>query len=88
MKFVGEDGTATPISKKLNETLQIRGDGTYNAATQKVTKQGNIITSVDQGTIKVELNKDLKDLNSVTSKTYYAGDTTTDNYTSFHFKNA
>ena len=84
MKFVGEDGTATPISKKLNETLQIRGDGTYDASTQKVTKQGNIITSVDQGTIKVELNKDLKDLNSVTSKTYYAGDTTTDNYTTIN----
>ena len=84
MKFVGEDGTATPISKKLNETLQIRGDGTYDASTQKVTKQGNIITSVDQGTIKVELNKDLKGLNSVTSKTYYAGDTTTDNYTTIN----
>ena len=57
LKFVGDDGTAAPVAKKLNETLQIRGDGTYDAATK--TSNGNIKTSIDQDTIKVELNKDI-----------------------------
>lgn len=54
LKFVGDDGTATPVTKKLNDTLQIRGDGTYDATTK--TNSGNIQTSVEDGTIKVALN--------------------------------
>ncbi|MFV0617018.1 ESPR-type extended signal peptide-containing protein [Megasphaera sp. WILCCON 0056] len=57
LKFVGDDSTATPVAKKLNETLQIRGDGTYDATTKK--SDGNIQTSVEDGTIKVALNKDI-----------------------------
>ena len=57
LKFVGDDGTATPVTKKLNDTLQIRGDGTYDATTK--TNNGNIQTSVESGTIKVALNKDI-----------------------------
>ncbi|WP_415943412.1 ESPR-type extended signal peptide-containing protein [Megasphaera elsdenii] len=57
LKFIGDDGTATPVTKKLNDTLQIRGDGTYDATTK--TNNGNIQTSVESGTIKVALNKDI-----------------------------
>jgi len=58
LKFVGDDGTATPVTKKLNDTLQIRGDGTYDAATHKTHDDGNIKISSDaaNGTIKVALN--------------------------------
>ena len=54
LKFVGDDGTATPVTKKLNSTLQIRGDGTYDETTKQ--SNGNIQTSVKDGTIKVALN--------------------------------
>ena len=57
LKFIGDDSTATPVTKKLNDTLQIRGDGTYDAATK--TNNGNIQTSVEDGTIKVALNKNI-----------------------------
>ncbi len=56
LKFAGDDVNTT-VDKKLNDTLQIRGDGTYNAATKK--SDGNIQTSVESGTIKVALNKDI-----------------------------
>ena len=58
LKFVGDDGTATPVTKKLNDTLQIRGDGTYDAATHKTNDDGNIKISSDaaNGTIKVALS--------------------------------
>ena len=57
LKFIGDDSTATPVTKKLNDMLQIRGDGTYDAATK--TNNGNIQTSVEDGTIKVALNKNI-----------------------------
>lgn len=57
LKFIGDDSTATPVTKKLNDTLQIRGDGTYDAATKK--SDGNIQTSVEDGTIKVALNQNI-----------------------------
>ena len=56
LKFIGDDNTATPIAKKLNETLQIRGDGTYDATTKKVADDGNIKTSVKDGAVKVSLS--------------------------------
>ena len=56
LKFAGDDVNTT-VAKKLNDTLQIRGDGTYNAATKR--SDGNIQTSVEGGTIKVALNKDI-----------------------------
>lgn len=56
LKFIGDDDTATPIAKKLNETLQIRGDGTYDATTKKVADDGNIKTSVADGAVKVSLS--------------------------------
>ena len=59
LKFVGDDSMATPVTKKLNETLQIRGDGTYNKDKNTVADDGNIKTSVDNGTIKVALNDNI-----------------------------
>lgn len=56
LKFIGDDDTVTPIAKKLNETLQIRGDGTYDATTKKVADDGNIKTSVADGAVKVSLS--------------------------------
>ena len=56
LKFAGDDVNTT-VAKKLNDTLQIRGDGTYDATTKK--SDGNIQTSVEGGTIKVALNKDI-----------------------------
>lgn len=54
LNFVGDDSKAKPVAKKLNDTLQIRGDGTYDEKTKK--SNGNIQTSVEGGTIKVALN--------------------------------
>ena len=56
LKFAGDDVNTT-VAKKLNSTLQIRGDGTYDASTK--ASDGNIQTSVEDGTIKVALNKDI-----------------------------
>lgn len=56
LKFIGDDNAATPVAKKLNETLQIRGDGTYDATTKKVADDGNIKTSVADGAVKVSLS--------------------------------
>lgn len=60
LKFAGDDMSKT-VDKKLNETLQIRGDGTYDKTTQTAKADGNIQVSADKntGTIKVALNKDI-----------------------------
>ena len=60
LKFAGDD-ISNAVNKKLNETLQIRGDGTYDKTTQKTKEDGNIRVSADTdtGTIKVALNKDI-----------------------------
>ncbi|WP_296959446.1 ESPR-type extended signal peptide-containing protein [uncultured Dialister sp.] len=60
LKFAGDDISKT-VDKKLNETLQIRGDGTYDKTTQKTKADGNIQISADKdtGTVKVALNKDI-----------------------------
>lgn len=56
LKFIGDDSTATPVTKKLNDTLQIRGDGTYDKDKNTVADDGNIKTSVDNGAVKVSLS--------------------------------
>ena len=56
LKFVGDDSTAKPVTKKLNDTLQIRGDGTYDEKNNTVAEDGNIKTSVDHGAVKVSLS--------------------------------
>ena len=53
LKFAGDDVNTT-VAKKLNSTLQIRGDGTYDETTKQ--SNGNIQTSVKDGTIKVALS--------------------------------
>lgn len=55
MKFAGDDASKT-VAKKLNETLQIRGDGTYDKEKNTVADDGNIKTSVDNGAVKVSLS--------------------------------
>ncbi len=60
LKFAGDDISKT-VDKKLNDTLQIRGDGSYDKTTQKTKEDGNIQVSADTdtGTIKVALNKNI-----------------------------
>lgn len=60
LKFAGDDISKT-VAKKLNDTLQIRGDGSYDKTTQKTKEDGNIQVSADTdtGTIKVALNKNI-----------------------------
>ena len=55
LKFAGDDAHTT-VAKKLNETLQIRGDGTYDKEKNTVAEDGNIKTSVDNGAVKVSLS--------------------------------
>ena len=55
LKFAGDDATKT-VDKQLSETLQIRGDGTYDQEKNTVDDDGNIKTSVDNGAIKVSLS--------------------------------
>ena len=55
LKFAGDDISKT-VNKKLNATLQIRGDGTYNEKDNTVADDGNIKTSVDNGAVKVSLS--------------------------------
>ena len=55
LKFAGDDVNTT-VAKKLNETLQIRGDGTYDEKNNTVANDGNIKTSVDNGAVKVSLS--------------------------------
>lgn len=60
LKFAGDDISKT-VDKKLNDTLQIRSDGSYDKTTQKTKEDGNIQVSADTdtGTIKVALNKNI-----------------------------
>ena len=55
LRFAGDD-TSQTVAKKLNETLQIRGDGTYDKEKNTVADDGNIKTSVDNGAVKVSLS--------------------------------
>ena len=55
LKFAGDDVNKT-VAKKLNETLQIRGDGTYDEKNNTVANDGNIKTSVDNGAVKISLS--------------------------------
>ena len=55
LKFAGDDVNTT-VAKKLNSTLQIRGDGTYDKDKNTVADDGNIKTSVDNGAVKVSLS--------------------------------
>ena len=55
LKFAGDDVNTT-VAKKLNSTLQIRGDGTYDKEKNTVADDGNIKTSVDNGAVKVSLS--------------------------------
>ena len=55
LKFAGDDVNTT-VAKKLNDTLQIRGDGTYDKEKNTVADDGNIKTSVDNGAVKVSLS--------------------------------
>ena len=57
LKFIGDKTDDKAIAKKLGDILKIKGDGTYDAATQ--TNTSNIQTSVDGDAIKVALNKDI-----------------------------
>lgn len=54
----GLSANGDSVKKALGQTIAINGDGAYDSA-GKQTKAGNIITSVDQGAIKVSLNRDL-----------------------------
>ena len=55
LKFAGDDMSKI-VDKKLNETLQIRGDGTYDKNNDTVAEDGNIKTSVDNGAVKISLS--------------------------------
>ena len=60
MKFAGDSGE--PVSKKLNETLDIVGGSTATAFTDK-----NIAVISDDGKLKIQMAKDLTGLSSVTT---------------------
>ena len=77
LKFIGDDSTAKPVTKKLNDTLQIRGDGTYDKDKNTVADDGNIKTSVDNGAVKVSLS-DKINLHQGGSLTVGGGSTTGD----------
>ncbi len=53
-----EKGTDKIVKQDLGKAIQIKGDTTYKAD-GNVEKAGNIKTSIDNGAIKVELNKDV-----------------------------
>ena len=53
-----EKGTDKVVKQDLGKAIQIKGDTTYNAD-GSVEKEGNIKTSIDNGAIKVGLNKDV-----------------------------
>ena len=53
-----EKGANKIVKQDLGKAIQIKGDTTYKAD-GSVEKPGNIKTSVDNGAIKVELNKDV-----------------------------
>ena len=75
------------VKQDLGKTITINGDGTYGTD-GKETKAGNISTSVENGAIKVSLNKDLNidsttmekkntDGSTITNKTTAEGSTIT-----------
>ncbi|WP_439783081.1 YadA-like family protein [Megasphaera sp.] len=53
-----EKGTDKIVKQDLGKAIQIKGDTTYKID-GTVEKAGNIKTSIDNGAIKVELNKDV-----------------------------
>lgn len=53
-----EKGDDKIVKQDLGEAIQIKGDTTYKAD-GSVEKEGNIKTSIDNGAIKVGLNKDV-----------------------------
>ena len=53
-----EKGDDKIVKQDLGKAIQIKGDTTYKA-NGSVEKAGNIKTSIDNGAIKVELNKDV-----------------------------
>ena len=53
-----EKGDDKIVKQDLGKTIQIKGDTTYKAD-GSVEKEGNIKTSIDNGAIKVGLNKDV-----------------------------
>ena len=53
-----EKGDDKIVKQDLGKAIQIKGDTTYKAD-GSVEKAGNIKTSIDNGAIKVELNKDV-----------------------------
>ena len=53
-----EKGADKIVKQDLGKAIQIKGDTTYKAD-GTVEKAGNIKTSIDNGAIKVELNKDV-----------------------------
>ena len=61
LKFVGDDGKT--ISKKLNETLAIKGG---ESDTSKLSTGKNIGVVNDNGALKIELAKDITGVNSIT----------------------
>lgn len=69
-----EKGADKIVKQDLGKAIQIKGDTTYKAD-GTVEKAGNIKTSIDNGAIKVELNKDV-DLTKEGS--IKAGETTID----------
>ena len=68
------------VQKALGETIAINGDGTYGAD-GKETKAGNIRTSVEDGAVKVSLNKDLHIDSTTMEKTNPDGSTVTNTTT-------
>lgn len=69
-----EKGADKIVKQDLGKAIQIKGDTTYKSD-GTVEKAGNIKTSIDNGAIKVELNKDV-DLG--TDGSLKAGQTTVD----------
>ncbi len=62
--FKGND--AQGIAKKLTETLEVTGEGTYTTA--PTTAANNIYTSKNSGKLQIGLASDLKNISSVSSK--------------------
>ena len=82
MKYAGDNGqgaenAANIIKKKLNEQLDIVG----GADPKKLTDNNIGVNATTDGKLKVQLAQDLTGLNSIISNTYYAGDKTSNNYT-------
>ncbi|UOO81454.1 YadA-like family protein [Uruburuella testudinis] len=65
LKFAGNSGEA---AKKLNETVSIKG-ADANTDSSKFDAGKNLMTSVEDGTMRIALAKDLSGLNSATFTT-------------------